>query len=223
MRAFVTGDTHGGADFGKLLPDAFPEGQALTKDDVVIVAGDFGYRDDGDAAQDAAWREMASMPWTTAFVDGNHEWFGWLHGLPVTEWHGGRVQVAKDGVIHLMRGEAYDIAGRTVFTLGGALSWSFGRMPSLWNPGELPSADEMGHAQGTLEGLGCRADVIVTHDCSTRMLRLIHGDTSPNMLNDALDRIEDNVDFGMWYFGHHHIDRRLDARHTCVYDDVIPL
>lgn len=40
---FVTGDTHGGVDEKKLHETHFVNGQSLTKDDYVIICGDFGY------------------------------------------------------------------------------------------------------------------------------------------------------------------------------------
>ena len=46
---------------------------------------------------------------TTLFVDGNHENFTRLYNYPVEEWHGGKVHKIRDSVIHLMRGEIFDI------------------------------------------------------------------------------------------------------------------
>lgn len=37
---FVTGDTHG--DFTRFSADSFPEQKGMTKDDYVVVRGDFG-------------------------------------------------------------------------------------------------------------------------------------------------------------------------------------
>ena len=41
-RIFVTGDTHGDYDWHKLTSKSFPEQKELTKDDYVIIVGDFG-------------------------------------------------------------------------------------------------------------------------------------------------------------------------------------
>ena len=41
-RIFLTGDTHIPIDISKLNSKNFPEGKNLTKDDYVIVLGDFG-------------------------------------------------------------------------------------------------------------------------------------------------------------------------------------
>lgn len=42
MSIFVTGDIHGGYDIWKLEPINFLEGNDLTKDDYLIICGDFG-------------------------------------------------------------------------------------------------------------------------------------------------------------------------------------
>ena len=39
---FVTGDVHGGYDLEKQSNKNFPTGKTLTRDDYVIVCGDFG-------------------------------------------------------------------------------------------------------------------------------------------------------------------------------------
>ena len=39
---YITGDIHGDIDIHKLSKHNFPEGQALTKEDYLIICGDFG-------------------------------------------------------------------------------------------------------------------------------------------------------------------------------------
>ena len=41
-RIFITGDTHGSYDMTKLSRRHFQEGKTLTKNDYVIICGDFG-------------------------------------------------------------------------------------------------------------------------------------------------------------------------------------
>ena len=40
---FITGDTHGEIDIAKLNSKNFPQGNDLTKNDYVIILGDFGF------------------------------------------------------------------------------------------------------------------------------------------------------------------------------------
>lgn len=77
---YVTGDTHGQIDFAKLriFADNNPQ---LTKNDYVIIAGDFG----------AVWCEPTlekdlkpyeELPFTVLWVDGNHENFTMVNSYP---------------------------------------------------------------------------------------------------------------------------------------------
>lgn len=64
---YITGDTHCPFDISKLKPHHFPEGQILTKEDYVIICGDFGAVWD-DMLPDLFWRDwLDSQPWTTFF------------------------------------------------------------------------------------------------------------------------------------------------------------
>lgn len=39
---YVTGDTHGAHDLDKISPFFWPEGQRLTRNDLLVICGDFG-------------------------------------------------------------------------------------------------------------------------------------------------------------------------------------
>ena len=45
-----------------------------------------------------------------------------LDEYPVEQWHGGNVHKIRPHVIHLMRGQVFELQGRTFFTMGGAQS-----------------------------------------------------------------------------------------------------
>jgi len=84
MKVFITGDTHIPHDIHKLNSRNFPKGKSLTKDDVVIVLGDFGLLWNNIPDKEELWwtNWLNSQPWTTLFVDGNHENFYRLNQLP---------------------------------------------------------------------------------------------------------------------------------------------
>lgn len=93
----------------------------MTKDDYVIVLGDFGiWRDSPQQRWYLNWLEERNF--TTLFIDGNHECYDILDAYPVEEWHGGKVHFIKPSVIHLMRGQVFDIDDLKFFTFGGAAS-----------------------------------------------------------------------------------------------------
>ena len=65
-RTFVTGDIHQTHDINKLTNRNFPEQKYLTKEDVVIIAGDFG------------------MLWNYTMTKEEHYWLKWMDDLPWT-------------------------------------------------------------------------------------------------------------------------------------------
>ena len=121
---YITGDTH--AEFKhRFNMENFPEQKEMTKDDYVIVCGDFG------GVWDVGWESKNEKYWldwfegrsyTLLFVDGNHENFDRLNGYPVKGWHGGKVHELRPHVLHLMRGQVFEIDGKKIFTFGGASS-----------------------------------------------------------------------------------------------------
>ena len=100
----------------------FPEQAEMTKDDYMIVCGDAGLVWHGDKSDDPQLDRLEALPFTVLFVDGNHENFDALNEYPVEQWHGGKVHKIRPHVIHLMRGQAFELQGRTFFTMGGAQS-----------------------------------------------------------------------------------------------------
>ena len=131
---YITGDCH--QDYRKFSLANFPEQKEMTKGDYVIVCGDFGYWLPSKE-QDWELDRLAERPFTTLFIDGNHEYFRTnreyvlkhrnkyetgLLDLPEEKWHGGKVHRINESVIHLCRGQVFDINGLSFFTFGGARS-----------------------------------------------------------------------------------------------------
>ena len=94
----------------------------MTRDNYMIIAGDFGaiWNGEPDDAEQLDWLE--ALPFTTLWVDGNHENFDELYSYPVEEWHGGKIHHIRPHVLHLMRGQIFETEGYTFFTMGGARS-----------------------------------------------------------------------------------------------------
>lgn len=121
---FVTGDCHG--EFLKLSGSSFPEQNEMTKDDIVIICGDFGavWDCDGASPMEKYWLNwLNEKPFTTVFVDGNHENFDRLNSeFEVVDFHGGKAHRIKESVYHLMRGEIFEFEGKKFLAFGGASS-----------------------------------------------------------------------------------------------------
>ena len=225
---YITGDTHGSEDFYKLhiFAGEHPE---LTKDDYLIIAGDFGgvwY----SKTLAADLKPYTELPFTVLFVDGNHENFDLLETFPVEEWHGGKVQKIKPDIIHLMRGQVFEIEGKKIFTFGGATSIDkFMRTEGLsWWPQELPTFAELDEGIANLKKHNNRVDYIVTHSCSERALNYPKLRSAASLkLNcpesQMLSNFEDIVDYKHWYFGHFHTDAELGGRYTALYQNIVRL
>lgn len=232
---FVTGDYHGGFEADdRFEPWNFYEGSELTRSDYVAVMGDFGVPPDGFAGE-SQLREFKGYPWTTLFVDGNHEYFPYLEELPVTEWHGGKVHRYPDApVIHLMRGQVYEFGKIRIFTMGGAKSVVAG--DKVW-PQEMPTDDEYDEAMENLERVKWQVDYVFTHACPTRFLDAAlsweggYYGAIPDDLTDFFDSVWTNLQlFGKtrfrWYCGHYHNESNIAGtgnRIVCLYHSVVML
>lgn len=120
---FITGDCHG--NFERFNPSIFPEQKEMTKEDYVIICGDFGgvwHKDEESPEETMVLDWLDSRPFTTLFVCGNHENFDRLYQYPVEDWHGGKVHKIRDSVLHLMRGQVFEIEEKKIFSFGGASS-----------------------------------------------------------------------------------------------------
>ena len=121
---FITGDCHG--EFQKFSTNSFPLQKQMTKEDIVIICGDFGGVWDlqEESAEEKYWLDwLDQKPFTTVFADGNHENFDRLnHDYEMVNFHGGKAHKIRNSVYHLMRGEVFDFEGERFFVFGGASS-----------------------------------------------------------------------------------------------------
>lgn len=80
-RVFLTGDIHG--DISRLLK--WDTGKSLEKTDYLIILGDFGlifenrFNSDGTIRELEKIKQLGDLPFTTLFIDGNHENFNRLY------------------------------------------------------------------------------------------------------------------------------------------------
>ena len=194
---YVTGDTHG--DFSRFFEQAFPARKEMIRDDYVIICGDFGGIWYDSPEQQAKLDWLGNLPFTILFLDGNHENYDLLATYPVTEWSGGKVQVIRPNVLHLMRGQVFGISGRTFFTMGGAachdihngvldmrdpdfekkykllrLQNRFFRINHIsWWEQELPTQAELDECWKNLCAQGKKVDYVLSHCAPSKLQRKI--------------------------------------------------
>ena len=121
---FITGDCD--KNYSRFEVENFPQQLQMTKDDYVIVCGNFGAVWYGEDVLQKELEEreldwLESLPFSILFLDGNGENFEELNKYPVKEWNGGRVHEIRPGILHLIRGEVFELCGKKIFAFGGMI------------------------------------------------------------------------------------------------------
>lgn len=245
---YITGDCH--CDFTRFSMDNFPIQTEMTKDDYVIICGDFGgvWTFENESEQEKYLLDWLNKKnFTTLFVDGNHENFTRLYNYPEKKWHGGKVHKIRDSVLHLMRGEIFEIDNKRIFTFGGASShdiqdgilnldeeekiYNFRKRGAYfrirdysWWDLELPTNEEMKNGIKNLEKVNYKVDYIISHCCPTSVQAILGaGKYKKDYLTDYLQQISEKCEFKKWYFGHYHNYRQVNSQYTLLYEDIVPL
>lgn len=241
-KIIVTGDIHGNP-FQRLNLENFPEGKTFTKEDYVIILGDFGLVWDDSAMEHSCLDWLENKPWTTLFIDGNHENYDLLNKFPIEEWGGGRVQKIRSSVIHLLRGEVYDIGGYKFLAMGGARShdiqdgvlevgdprikiWKKDNFKLFrinhisWWEEEIPNEEERKNALKNLAENDYKVDYILTHEApSSDVVLMDHLLYHPDEYSRWLEmEIRQKVRYKKWFFGHYHLNLDVNEKETCLFE-----
>ena len=226
MNIYITGDTHG--DIARRIAAFYTDifNVKFVSGDILIVCGDFG----------VPWRDedkdilkfLEKKPIEILFVDGNHENFDLLNTFAVCERYGGKVHQLAKNVFHLMRGEVYEIAGKSFFAFGGATSVDkmYRALGVSWWPEEDASLKDEENALQNLSKCGYEVDYVITHTAPIYFVnpkvldpRLNVNCPTANFLKD----LEKRLKYKHCFFGHHHYDEKYDMerRHTCLYGSIV--
>ena len=218
---YVTGDCHG--NFARFEQKHFSEQANMTKDDAVIIAGDFGGVWFGDSRDDETLDWLERLPFTLAFVCGNHENYDALERYPVAEWHGGKVHRVRPHVLHLMRGQIFELEGCRFFTMGGAKSHDTNHRINhiSWWRQELPSDEEYSEALQNLERYNWQVDYIITHCAPTSIALAGSRHNEADRLTDFLQEVRERATYHYWLFGHYHDNRAIDEKHILLWEQIV--
>lgn len=225
---FVTGDIHGNGE--RFSSRRWRFGKGLNRNDAVIVAGDFGLPW-SDSNTDTYWLDwLESKPWTTCFVDENHENHALLSKQPIKNWNNGKVHVLRQHVLHLIRGEIFNISGLTIFVMGGASSHDiqYRTAGKNWWPEELPSASEYEHARKALNATNRKVNYVIAHEAprviASKLCQQRNRIRNPNdPLQGFFEEISNRLYYQCWFSGHYHIDEWVNERHRLIYEDILPI
>ena len=185
----------------------------------MIVCSDLGLVWDGKKEEKRKLDQLEAKPFTTLWVDGNHENFDMLKAFPVEEWHEGKVHRIRPSVLHLMRGQVYEICGYTFFTMGGARSHDiedgilspyaedfteqylalksanarFRVNHRSWWKEELPNDAEYEEALRNLERNCWTVDYVITHCAPTDIALGINHSNEADRLTDFLQTVGERL------------------------------
>ena len=235
MAVWVTGDIHGGIDMHKLSRKELKRrGIKFERDDFLLILGDFGFPFLDSDFEKPRGEYHYWMKWfserkcTVLWIDGNHDNFNFWDSQPITERFGGRVQIHPNApnVLHLMRGEIYEIAGKTFFAFGGAASHDKEyRTPNVtWWEREEASPEEIANAKQNLARFGNKVDYILTHTPPRSIINeLPWFSNSKDRTADFLEEVLALTDYRLWLCGHIHREicvqrARLMSLYQSVYE-----
>ena len=221
---FITGDMHGDHDISKFSYDKFKEGKNLTKNDYVIICGDFGliWSNDPKDPTERYWTKwLDERPWKTFFADGNHENFPRLLSYPEVDMFEAKVGKITDSIFHLKRGNIYTIEEKTFFVMGGATSTDKQNRKEFisWWKEELPNHKEYQFGLDNLSKVNYKVDYVITHMGPEDPLILKGYSPNDSIIRYFTTILNSDLQFKRWYFGHLHDDFVVD-NYTCLYDKI---
>lgn len=222
MATFLKGDIHG--NLFEIID--FINRFNLGKNDNIIILGDCGIawrKDKKDLIQNIKlWNECGNGV-KLYFIDGNHENFNILNSLPI-ENNMGKI---ADNIYHLRRGQVYEFENKKILVCGGADSIDkYRRIENFtWWKEEAIS-------QETIDDIPAgHYDYVLTHCCPRSIfeknriylstLQFLDENKINHSSEDMLEQLKNKITFDHWFFGHYHINRNLDEKFTCLFEDFM--
>lgn len=94
-----------------------------------------------------------------------------------------------------------------------------------WWAEELPNDVEYEEGLKNLKENNNKVDIIISHDCPTStqvLLSALQGCLyKTNKLNEYLEEIRINIDYDKWFFGHYHVNKIINNKERCLYEDIV--
>lgn len=215
---YITGDKH--TDFREVLYFCYIN--ETTKKDILIVLGDAGINYYANETDKILKNNLLQYPITFFCIHGNHEERPEnIKSYKTKLFHNGIVYYEEDypNILFAKDGEIYDFNNHSVLVIGGAYSvdkyFRLGRGYN-WYESEQPSELVKNKVMEVLESIDNKIDIILSHTCPYKYLPRemfltgIDQSAVDNSTEYFLDKIEEKVDYKLWYCGHFHTDKRID-------------
>lgn len=237
---YLTGDTHIPTDIKKLNSKNFKEGRHLTKNDYIIIVGDFGlvWKNIQDKLE-RYWLDWFTniKKFTILFVDGNHENHKRLFSniidpdkigseeYKLENKFGDVVGKLSDSVYHLRRGKVYSIENNKFFVMGGAYSIDkSNRTENIsWWREEEPNVTELYHGLDNLQLHNNYVDYILGHNApGSIIMKYVDRYYKQDSVSRYFDHIINIVQFKKFFCGHWHIDD-VYGKYNFLYQNIVKL
>ena len=220
MATFLKGDIHG--NLFEIID--FINRFNLGKNDNIIILGDCGIawrKDKKDLDQNIKlWNECGNGV-KLYFIDGNHENFNILNSLPI-ENNMGKI---ADNIYHLRRGQVYEFENKKILVCGGADSIDkYRRIENFtWWKEEAISQETIddipaGHYNYVLTHC-CPRSIFEKNRIYLSTLQFLDENKINHSSEDMLEQLKNKITFDHWFFAHYHINRNLDEKFTCLFED----
>jgi len=224
-KIFVTGDTHG--DLTKIIN--FIKRFGLQLGDQIFVLGDFGIFWRKDGRDSKYWIDLYEKE-----CNGVHLY--WIDIINSWNISGFSVYNNSEHIHYCPRGFITfvdvkcggRIESRKVLFLGGADSVDkFRRTKHLswWEDEKITETD--------IDGIEGDFDYVFTHCCPRSVfennrvylttLSNIDQDHVEHNSEDMLEKLKNKITFNHFYFGHYHVDRVLDDKFRCLFNDFVEM
>ena len=154
----------------------------------------------------------------------------------------------RSHVLHLMRGQVFELEGYHFFTMGGAKSHDtedgilepgapdferkllmLQRKPRAryrinhisWWAQEMPSEEEYAEARKNLAKVDWAVDYVITHCAPTSIALMENRHNEADPLTDFLQEVKERAHYHYWLFGHYHDNRAIDEKHILLWEQIV--
>ena len=217
---YLTGDIHG--DPERVVQ--FCLSMKPRRTDTIILLGDVAANYTGGHRDEWVKQTFEKLKINILCIHGNHEMRpSTIESYKLKEWCGGMVW-HEESYPHLLfakDGEIYTIEGKSYLAIGGAYSvdksYRLERNYGWWAD-EQPSEEIKHFVESQIDKVK-RVDYVLSHTCPFKyepreaFLNFIDQSTVDDSTERWLDKIEETLEYKLWFCGHWHIDKRIDKMH----------
>ena len=208
---YFTGDMHG--EYKRFKDKKIKQ---LKKDDVLVICGDFGFVWSGDKKEQKILQKIGKRTHITLFVPGANVNFDLIAQYEDCTLFGGKVKHIQGNLYAAVTGQIYQTGSGKMVCFGGGMEYDEwmdmepkeGQMPDILLLNQVLEEMKKQHidyiasyrAPESIDGIMCRGAI-----------------KNGDYYAAFLERVERQVDFGSWYFGRYHRDRRISPKFCAVY------